>query len=61
MTEEKAYCLLSAEITGLTYREDSEIDFTSAKTKKKIFDMSLSSPMQHRSGHTMSRELKSLS
>ena len=44
VTEEKAYWLLPAGITGVTYREVSDIDFTSAKTKKKIFDLSLSSP-----------------
>ena len=36
VTEEKAYWLLPAGVSGATYREVSDIDFTSAKTKKKL-------------------------
>ena len=43
VTEEKAYWLLPAGVSGATYREVSDIDFTSAKTKKKLLDLSISS------------------
>ena len=43
VTEEKAYWLLPAGVSGATYRELSDIDFTSAKTKKKLLDISISS------------------
>ena len=41
VTEEKAYWLLPAGVSGATYREVSDIDFTSAKTK--LLDISISS------------------
>ena len=43
VTEEKAYWLLPAGVSGATYREVSDIDFTSAKTKKKLLDTSIAS------------------
>ena len=42
VTEEKAYWLLPAGGSGATYREVRDIDFTSAKTKKKLLDTSIS-------------------
>ena len=44
VTEEKAYCLLPGGVKGVTYNEVSAIDFTSAKTKKKLLVISISSP-----------------
>ena len=44
VTEEKAYWLLPGGVKGVTYSEVSDIDFTSAKTKKKLLDISISSP-----------------
>ena len=44
VTEEKAYWLLPGGVKGVAYSEVSNIEFTSAKTKKKMFDISLSSP-----------------
>ena len=42
-TEEKAYWLLPGGVKGVTCSEVSDIDFTAAKTKKKLLDISLSS------------------